>query len=109
MALRVQTEGEILLWIKLSLVGEMLLAGNWLLFSITFGKVNFKTTLKKWKWVLPIAYLFPGVLIVSLLTRHQAMMLEHPRIITLGAIAAYFAYLLVVNRHHLFDEPREYV
>ena len=99
MALRVQPEGEILLWLKLSLVAEVLLAGNWLMFSITFGKVNFKNTLKKWKWILRIAYLFSGALIILLLTRNQAMMLEHPRIITLGAIAAYshiFLLLIVI-------------
>ena len=98
MALRVQTEGEILLWIKLSLVGEMLLAGNWLLFSVTFGKVNFKTALKKWKWVLPFSYLFLGVLVVSLFITHQAMTLGHPRVIMLGALARYFhiSLLLIV-------------
>ena len=90
MALKAPTGEKMLLWKSLSLVGEMLLAGNWLLFSVAFGKVNFKTALKKWKWVLPFTYLFPSVLVVSLFITHQAMTLGQPRLIMLGALARYF-------------------
>ena len=98
MALRAPTGEKILLWKSLSLVGEMLLAGNWLMFSITFGKVNVKSTLKKWKWVLPFALLIPGVLIILLFTTDRLMMLAHQRIIMLGAPARYLnvSLLLIV-------------
>jgi len=98
MALGAPTGEKILLWKSLSLVGEMLLAGNWLMFSITFGKVNVKSTLKKWKWVLPFALLIPGVLIILLFTTDRLMMLAHQRIIMLGAPARYLhvSLLLIV-------------
>jgi len=90
LSLRASPVENALLWKRLSLLGEMLFAGNCLLFTVVFVKTNTKAALKKWQWVLPPAYLLPGVLIVFLFAVNQTMAFEDLGIIRLGQVAKYF-------------------
>ena len=87
---------DLLFWQKLSLMGEMLFAGNWLLFSIIFGKGQPKKTLRKWRWVLPPAYLCGTVFLILLFTSDQAMTPSGQGLIKLDTVARGFHIGLLV-------------
>ena len=96
LALRVSAIEKVLLWKRLSLLGEMLFAGNCLFFSVLFAKQDIKAAVKRWRWALPLAYILPGVLLVFLFSMDQTMAMEGLRIIKLGHIARYFHILLLI-------------
>ena len=96
MALRVFATEKIILWKQISLLGEMLFVANWLLFSIVFAKMDSKVAIRRWRWVLPFAYILPGVLLLLLSLKTQGMTLEGLQIIKLGSVAKYFHILLLI-------------
>jgi hypothetical protein len=96
LALRVSTIEKIMLWKRLSLLGEMLFAGNCLLFSVLFAKEDIKAAIKKWRWAVPLAYILPGVLLVFLFSMNQTMTMEGLRIIKLGYGGSFFHILLLI-------------
>jgi hypothetical protein len=96
MALRVIAFEKILLWKRLSLLGEVLFVGNWLLFSVVFAKKDTKAAIRRWRWGLPFAYVLPGALLILLFTMNQAMTTEGFQIIRLGPIAKYFHISLMI-------------
>ncbi len=59
LAVTAMVSARILFWKKVGLAGEMLVVGNWLLFAVIYAKDDVKTVLKKWSWLLPLAYLLP--------------------------------------------------
>lgn len=48
---------HILLWKRVALIGECLIPGNWLLFSLTFSRSNYQEFITKWKWFIVPVYL----------------------------------------------------
>jgi len=95
MILRALTENGVLFWTRLSLIGETLSAYNLLLFSILFGKGEFRRAIKKWMWIMPFVYIVPTILLVQLLAG-QAMVIEDPRFIRLGTMTKYFHLSLLI-------------
>ena len=91
---------KVLIWKRLSLLGEMLFAGNSLFFSVLFTKEDIKAAIKKWRWALPLAYILPGVLLVFLFAMDQTMAMADLRLIRIGHVARYFhiSMLIVVIR-----------
>jgi putative PEP-CTERM system histidine kinase len=96
MALRVTPIEKGLLWIRLSLLGEVLFAGNWLLFSVVFAKGDIKSVIKKWRWAIALAYILPGVLFVFLLAMNQVLVIGDLGIIKLEIVAKYFHLSLLI-------------
>jgi putative PEP-CTERM system histidine kinase len=96
MALRVTPIEKGLLWIRLSLLGEVLFAGNWLLFSVVFAKEDIKSVIKKWRWAITLAYILPGVLFVFLLAMNQVLVIGDLGIIKLEIVAKYFHLSLLI-------------
>jgi putative PEP-CTERM system histidine kinase len=96
MALRVTPIEKGLLWIQLSLLGEVLFAGNWLLFSVVFAKGDIKSVIKKWRWAIALAYILPGVLFVFLLAMNQVLVIGDLGIIKLEIVAKYFHLSLLI-------------
>jgi putative PEP-CTERM system histidine kinase len=96
MALRVTPIEKGLLWIRLSLLGEVLFAGNWLLFSVVFAKEDIKSVIKKWRWAIALAYILPGVLFVFLLAMNQVLVIGDLGIIKLEIVAKYFHLSLLI-------------
>ncbi len=96
LVLRAMSIEKMLLLKQLSLLGEMLFVGNFLLFSIFFAKEDIKTALQKWKWVIPPVYILPGILLVLSFTMHQITATGDLRIIQFGYIAKYFHILLLL-------------
>ena len=90
LALSAALVDKALLWKRLSLLGEMLFAGNCLLFTVVFVKEDTGAALKKWQWVLPPVYIIPGVLFVFLFAVNQTMAFQDSGLIGLGQIARYF-------------------
>ncbi|MEP6662517.1 MAG: XrtA/PEP-CTERM system histidine kinase PrsK [Verrucomicrobiota bacterium] len=54
--------GRLVFWQNWRLVGMSFLPGIWLLFSLTYGRGNYKEFLQKWKFPLTAAFLLPPVL-----------------------------------------------
>lgn len=96
LALRASPVENALLWKRLSLLGEMLFAGNCLLFTSVFVKKDTRAALKKWRWALPPAYIIPGIFVVLLFAVNRTMIFEDLGVIRLGQIARYFHILLFV-------------
>jgi putative PEP-CTERM system histidine kinase len=96
MALRITPIEKILLWIQLSLLGGVLFAGNWLLFSVVFAKEDIKSVIKKWRWAITLAYILPGVLFVFLLAMNQVLVIGDLGIIKLEIVAKYFHLSLLI-------------
>jgi putative PEP-CTERM system histidine kinase len=51
LSLRSLVLGEILFWQRLRMIATALLPGCWLLFALSFGRVNAKIVVKKFRWV----------------------------------------------------------
>ena len=96
MALSAIAFEKILLWKRLSLLGEVLFVGNLLLFSVVFAKKDTKAAIRRWRWGLPFAYVLPGALLILLFTMNQAMTTEGFQIIRLWPIAKYFHISLMI-------------
>jgi hypothetical protein len=96
LALRGSEWEKVLLWKRVSLLGEMLFAGNFLLFSLAFAKEDVRSVIKRWKWVLPAGYIVPGLFLILLLVLDQTMTIGDPGIIRLGHVARYFHVSMMV-------------
>jgi putative PEP-CTERM system histidine kinase len=96
LALRVSVIEKVLLYKRLSLLGEMLFAGNCLLFSVVFAKEDIEAAIKKWRWALPLVYILPGVLFVFLFVINQSMAAGDLRFIRLEQVASYFHILVLI-------------
>jgi len=51
-------------WKRASFIGEALLPGSWLLFSLTFARSNYKELLSKWKAIILLLFAFPISLVL---------------------------------------------
>ena len=96
LSLRASPVENAMLWKRLSLLGEMLFVGNCLLFTVIFVKKDIAAALKIWRWVLPPAYILPGVLFVLLFIVNESMAFADIGVIKLGQIARYFHIILFV-------------
>jgi putative PEP-CTERM system histidine kinase len=54
-----QTVADFIFWERLHLISEGLFPGIWLVFSLSFGRSNYKELLSKWKWVIVASFIFP--------------------------------------------------
>jgi len=54
---------EVIRWQNLRFVATGLLAGIWLLFSLTYGRANYKEIVAKWQWAVITGFIFPLILI----------------------------------------------
>lgn len=52
-------------WFNLSFVTKSLLAAIWLSFSLTYSRGNFREFLRRWRFILVAAFLFPPVLLIG--------------------------------------------
>jgi len=48
---------SMLFWKRAALVGECLIPGNWLLFSLIFSRSNYQELVTRWKWLVGLVYL----------------------------------------------------
>jgi putative PEP-CTERM system histidine kinase len=62
---------EMIFWQKCEMLAQSFLPGTWLLFSLIYGRGNYREFLKRWRRILvlafliPLAFLLPGKLILS--------------------------------------------
>jgi putative PEP-CTERM system histidine kinase len=54
---------EVIRWQHLRLAAAALLPAIWLIFSLSFGRANYKEFVAKWKWVALASFIFPPVLV----------------------------------------------
>ncbi|MEJ2430618.1 MAG: PEP-CTERM system histidine kinase PrsK [Deltaproteobacteria bacterium] len=87
---------QIFFWKRASLVGEVLIAGNWLLFALVYAKMDAKRILKKWCWALTLAYLVPCALLLLALFRHEVFLTTDLQFIRLEAFARYLTVSLMI-------------
>ena len=59
MSLLADVPGEILLWQRAKAVPTALLPAAWLIFSLAFGRYNYRSILARWKYILPAVALLP--------------------------------------------------
>jgi len=50
---------EVMKWQQFKLIPTALLLGIWLLFSMSYGRTNYKETLAKWRWVVLATFAIP--------------------------------------------------
>src|SRR5262245_55822374 len=50
-------------WKNVSFAGEALLPGNWLLFSLSFARSNYKEVLRRWWLLIVLVFVFPIFLV----------------------------------------------
>jgi hypothetical protein len=89
-------EQTIILWKKVGLSGEVMAAGTWLLFGVIYAKEDPKSVLKKWCWILLLAYLLPCILLFFIFSTIQMSWTEGLEVIRLGQLGRYFHVLLLV-------------
>jgi putative PEP-CTERM system histidine kinase len=67
MGLRVQAvvPADAVYWKSLSYLATALLPGSWLLFSLSFGRSNYRELIARWKYVLIVAFACPLALVVG--------------------------------------------
>lgn len=73
LALNAPTAEESLTWKQMGLLGEVLFAGSWLLFSVVFAKQDMKSALRRQIWAVLLAYAVPGLLLLALSIAGQAI------------------------------------
>jgi putative PEP-CTERM system histidine kinase len=54
---------EVLHWQRLRFIATAFIPGIWLLFSLTFGRTNYKEFVSKWRWVILAAFFLPLTLV----------------------------------------------
>src|SRR4030043_2323061 len=50
-------------WQRIRLITIAFLPGAWLLFSLTYARVNYKEIISKWRWVVLAAFIIPLTLV----------------------------------------------
>ncbi len=58
------TPEEMVYWQNWRLAAMSFLPGIWLIFSLTYARGNYSEFLKRWRWALIAAFLFPIGLVV---------------------------------------------
>lgn len=96
LSLRASTPETMVLWKQVSLGGEVLFGGNWLLFSLIFARWPIRPTLRKWMWAVPPAYVLPGAVLAVLFFMDHGMIVKTPQIISLAAPGKYFNLLMLM-------------
>jgi putative PEP-CTERM system histidine kinase len=87
---------NILFWKEAGLWCEILMVGNWLLFAFIYAKDQITRVLKKWGWLLALAYMVPSGLLILLLVNGQITLAGDFQSIELGTVAIYFHISLLV-------------
>jgi putative PEP-CTERM system histidine kinase len=62
MSFRADSLNELIGWQKLWMIVTALLPGVWLVFSLAFGRANYREFLNKWRWAIISAFLVPILL-----------------------------------------------
>ena len=55
-ALLISSRGEI--WMRIALIGQCLIPGNIVLFSLIYGRTEYRDSIRRWKFYLIAIYLF---------------------------------------------------
>lgn len=63
LAAQADTASGLLLWLRLRLVAMSLAPGVWLLFSLSFARVNYPVFLRNWRWVAVSVFAVPLALV----------------------------------------------
>jgi hypothetical protein len=53
----------VLRWQRFRFIATAFLPGIWLLFSLTFGRLNYKEFIARWKWVILATFVLPIILV----------------------------------------------
>jgi putative PEP-CTERM system histidine kinase len=59
MALQADQAGDFLLWYRAKTIAASLLPGMWLIFSLTYGRANYREFLTRWKPVIIAVFVIP--------------------------------------------------
>jgi putative PEP-CTERM system histidine kinase len=99
MAVRTPLPSEIAYWSAWELTAAAILPGSWFLFSLSFGRSNYKELAEKWKWFALTSFVFPLSMVIFF---REALLLpilqeEGVPIIRLGwsGYAFYLFYFLI--------------
>jgi hypothetical protein len=96
LAAKAVVPGNRLFWKKAGLWCEILMVGNWLLFAVIYAKDHIKRVLKRWGWMLILAYLLPSIFLLIMIFKNEMFLTENIKVIRLGAFAALFHISLLV-------------
>jgi len=66
MALQSERAEDFLLWYRAKTIAASLLPGCWLLFSLAYGRVNYREILSRWVYVVVAVWVIPTILAVFL-------------------------------------------
>ena len=85
---------------RVSLIGEAILPSAWLLFSITFARVNYKEIISRWRPIL-IGFYSGSIFFIAWIKSHSFFFLpsnsDNYGIFMLGPIGRYFYIFLIVG------------
>ena len=85
---------------RVSLIGEAILPSAWLLFSITFARVNYKEIISRWRPIL-IGFYSGSIFFIAWIKSHSFFFLpsnsDNYEIFMLGPIGRYFYIFLIVG------------
>ncbi|HYK87918.1 MAG TPA: XrtA/PEP-CTERM system histidine kinase PrsK [Acidobacteriota bacterium] len=92
---------EVLYWQKMRIAFSAFLPGNWLLFSLTFARTEYKTFLSKWKWIIIAVFALPilaiGFLSHSVFTDLPTVDAQGANVLPLGAGGKTFHVLVLMS------------
>jgi len=54
---------EVMYWQRIRLITLAFIPGVWLLFSLTYARVNYKEIISKWRWVVLLTFIIPLTLV----------------------------------------------
>lgn len=105
---------EIMYWQRARLVAAAFLPGVWLLFSLTFARVNYEVFLKRYRWVILAAFVLPISLVAfpgkSFFTGEPVLEVSAGLVIVLGwsgyAFFVFFLSFIVLILIHLENTLR---
>ena len=94
------SESWVLFGRRVSLIGEAILPSAWLLFSITFARVNYKEIISRWRPIL-IGFYSGSIFFIAWIKSHSFFFLpsgsDNYEIFMLGPIGRYFYIFLIVG------------
>jgi putative PEP-CTERM system histidine kinase len=99
MSLRAALPFEVLDWQRLRFIATAFLPGIWIVFSLIYGRANYKEFAASWKWVIFVAFVLPLVLVTffssSLLVSDPEPDVVSIHVVRLG-LSGYLFYLIFV-------------